>query len=61
MSTTPLSHVVDNLSGDDATIFQVDLFSARSDLPHTLAQVGKREKDIRFSSRTWLVTDMLRG
>lgn len=48
MSTTPLSHVVDNLSGDDATIFQVDLFSARGDLPRTLGQMGEREKDIRF-------------
>ncbi len=61
VSNTPLSHVVDNLSGDAATIFQVDLFSGRGDLPHTLAQVAEREKDIRFSSRTRLVTDMLRN
>ena len=60
VSNTPLSHVVDNLSGEDATIFQIDLFSARGDLPRTLAQVAEREKDIRFSSRTRLVTDMLR-
>jgi NTE family protein len=60
VSNTPLSHVVDHLSGEDATIFQVDLFSARGDLPHTLAQVAEREKDIRYSSRTRLVTDVLR-
>ena len=60
VSNTPLSHIVENLSGEEATIFQVDLFSARGDLPRTLAQVAEREKDIRFSSRTRLVTDMLR-
>ena len=60
VSNTPLQHVVDNFTGDAATIFQVDLFSARGALPRTLAQVADREKDIRFSSRTRAVTDLLR-
>lgn len=60
VSNTPLRHVVENLASVAATIFQIDLFSARGALPRTLAQVADREKDIRFSSRTRAVTDMLR-
>ena len=60
VSNTPLRYVVENLTAPAAAIFQVDLFSARGMLPHTLAQVAEREKDIRFSSRTRAVTDMLR-
>jgi NTE family protein len=60
VSNTPLQHVVDKLTSEAATIFQIDLFSARGALPRTLAQVADREKDIRFSSRTRAVTDRLR-
>jgi NTE family protein len=60
VSNTPLRHVVDNVAAPRATIFQVDLFSARGELPKTLSQVDAREKDIRFSSRTRAVTDTLR-
>ena len=60
VSNTPLRYVVDNLAGDDvATIYQVDLFSARGPRPHTLEQVAERDKDIRYSSRTRMVTDLL--
>jgi NTE family protein len=60
VSNTPLRHVVENLNTTAATIFQVDLFSARGEVPATLGQVAEREKDIRFSSRTRAVTDLLR-
>ena len=59
VSNTPLRHVADNLDGRDATIFQVDLFSALGRVPHTLAEVADREKDIRYSSRTRALSDML--
>ena len=59
VSNTPLRHIVDNLQGEDATIYQVDLFSARGAPPRTLEQVAEREKDIRYSSRTRMVTDLL--
>ncbi|MBL2985107.1 patatin-like phospholipase family protein, partial [Klebsiella pneumoniae] len=39
-------------------IFQVDLFSARGEVPKTLLEAAEREKDIRFSSRTRLNTDV---
>ena len=60
VSNTPLRYVVDNLAGGDiATIFQVDLFNARGPRPRTLEQVAERDKDIRYSSRTRMVTDLL--
>lgn len=59
VSNTPLRHIVENLNGRDATIFQVDLFSARGRVPRTLAEVSDRDKDIRYSSRTRALTDML--
>jgi NTE family protein len=64
VSNTPLQHVLDHLDGHadqvDATIFQVDLFPARGPLPRTLTDAVQREKDIRFSSRTRLNTDLNR-
>ena len=38
-------------------IFQVDLWSARGELPGTLAEVWTRKKEIRYSSRTRAGTD----
>ena len=52
VSNTPLRHIVENLDGRDATIFQVDLFSARGRVPRTLAEVPDREKDIRMPDST---------
>jgi NTE family protein len=39
-------------------VFQVDLFSAHGMMPRSLAECAHREKDIRYSSRTRLNTDM---
>jgi NTE family protein len=41
-------------------VFQVDLFSARGQLPQTLGEVAEREKEIRYSSRTRMNTDTFR-
>lgn len=59
-SNTPLDYVLDEERDRDLLIFQVDLFSARGDLPTTLLEAAEREKDIRFSSRTRMQTDMNR-
>src|SRR3954468_8613447 len=59
-SNTPLDFVLDNERSRDLLIFQVDLFSARGDLPQTLLEATEREEDIRFSSRTRMNTDMNR-
>ena len=62
VSNTPLQYVMDIAGVDrDAAIFQVDLFSARGPMPRTLYEAAGREKDIRYSSRTRLNTDMARA
>jgi NTE family protein len=56
-SNTPLDYVLDAETDRDVLIFQVDLFSARGELPNTLLEAAEREKDIRYSSRTRMNTD----
>ena len=58
VSNTPLQQVLDQRGGDALLVFQVDLFSARGMMPRNLAEAAQREKDIRFSSRTRLNTDL---
>jgi NTE family protein len=57
VSNTPLQHVLENASSKNLLVFQVDLFSARGNLPRDMYDVLAREKDIQYSSRTRLVTD----
>ena len=49
--------MLDEETNRDLLIFQVDLFSARGELPVSLLEAAEREKDIRFSSRTRMNTD----
>ena len=56
VSNTPLQYVLDEPGTRPRLVFQVDLFSARGDMPATLGEASEREKDIRFSSRTRLNT-----
>jgi NTE family protein len=56
-TNTPLDYVLDAEIDQDLLIFQVDLFSARGQLPVSLLEAAEREKDIRFSSRTRMNTD----
>jgi NTE family protein len=60
VSNTPLQHVIEYYPRRSHLIFQVDLFPARGALPKNLNDVGERDKDIRYSSRTRAVTDRLR-
>jgi NTE family protein len=59
MSNTPLSEVIQASPRRDTLAFQVDLWSARGPAPNTLTDVQSRVKDIQYSSRTRLVTDMM--
>ena len=52
VSNTPLQYVLDTRPKESLLAFQVDLFSARGDLPLNLAEVQQRQKDILYSSRT---------
>src|ERR1700710_888091 len=56
-SNTALDFVLDEEINRDLLVFQVDLFSARGELPVSLLEAAEREKDIRFSSRTRMNTD----
>jgi len=56
-TNTPLDYVLDTVHDRELLIFQVDLFSARGELPTSLLDAAEREKDIRFSSRTRMNTD----
>jgi hypothetical protein len=47
VSNTPLQWVVDGQFRVDTLAFQVDLWSARGELPRTIAEVSTRQKDIR--------------
>jgi NTE family protein len=60
VSNTPLDWVLSSRSGLDTLIFQVDLWSARGDLPSDLASVATRMKEIQYSSRTRSATDTFR-
>jgi NTE family protein len=59
-SNTPLQYMVDYYPRRSRLIFQVDVFQAHGFVPTNLDQVNEREKDIRFSSRSRMVTESLR-
>jgi NTE family protein len=60
VSNTPLQWVLDNRPRQDTLAFQVDLWSARGELPRDMIEVDVRQKDIRYSSRTRKGTDEFR-
>jgi NTE family protein len=57
VSNTPLQHLLENSRGDNMLVFQVDLFSARGNIPRDMPDVLSRQKDIQYSSRTRSTTD----
>jgi len=60
VSNTPLQWVLDARPRADTLAFQIDLWSARGDLPRDMIEVDTRMKDIRYSSRTRAGTDQFR-
>jgi NTE family protein len=60
VSNTPLQWVLDARPRADTLAFQVDLWSARGDLPRDMIEIDTRLKDIRYSSRTRAGTDQFR-
>lgn len=58
VSNTPLQHILDHQYAP-TLVFQVDLFPAEGATPTTWFEAAAREKDIRYSSRTRMTTDML--
>ncbi len=60
VSNTPLQWVVENGRQEDTLAFQVDLWSARGEVPHNMAEVMTRQKEIQYSSRTRANTDYVK-
>ena len=60
VSNTPLQWLRDARPRQDSLVFQVDLWSARGEVPGNLIGIDLREKDIRFSSRTRKNTDQFK-
>jgi NTE family protein len=57
VSNTPLSQVLDAHPRRDVLAFQIDLWSARGDVPANVIDAQERMKDIQFSSRTRAITN----
>ena len=57
VSNTPLEYVLDSAPRRDTLALQVDLWSARGQMPRTLGDALERQKDIQYSSRTRRGTD----
>jgi NTE family protein len=60
VSNTPLEWILDASPRLDTIAFQIDLWSARGELPRDMIEVDTRLKDIRYSSRTRLNTNQFR-
>ncbi|MGA7485570.1 MAG: patatin-like phospholipase family protein [Xanthobacteraceae bacterium] len=60
VSNTPLQWVVSGDTRRDTLAFQVDLWSARGNLPSDLNDVLARQKEIQYSSRTRANTDQFK-
>jgi NTE family protein len=58
VSNTPLQYLLEKIGADNLLVFQVDLFSAIGPRPCDMFDVMSRQKDIQYSSRTRLVTDL---
>jgi NTE family protein len=61
ISNTPLQWLLDNAIACDTLAFQVDLWSARGRPPRNLAEVAVRQKEIQYSSRTRMITDVVKS
>lgn len=59
VSNTPLQYVLSDTPRADTLALQVDLWSARGELPRSILDVLERQKDIQYSSRTRLGTDTM--
>ncbi|MGV7216937.1 DUF3734 domain-containing protein [Bradyrhizobium sp. UFLA05-112] len=60
VSNTPLQWVIDWGAAQDMLAFQVDLWSARGQIPRNMAEVVTRHKEIQYSSRTRASTDQFK-
>lgn len=60
VSNTPLQWVLQSKNRMDTLAFQVDLWSAKGEVPRNMSEVTTRQKEIMYSSRTRAATDQFR-
>lgn len=60
VSNTPLAQILKQRPPRDTLVFQVDLWSARGQVPGNMSEVSDRIKDIQYSSRTRMITEQMR-
>lgn len=60
VSNTPLQWVFDAKPRMDTLAFQIDLWSAKGELPRDLQHIDLRQAEIRYSSRTRAGTDQFK-
>ena len=60
VSNTPLQWVLDSRPRQDTLAFQIDLWSARGEFPRNLLESETRQKEIRYSIRTRMITDVFK-
>jgi NTE family protein len=61
VSNTPLQWMLDSTPRKDTLAFQIDVWSARGELPRDFIDAALRDKEIRFASRTQLGTDQYKN
>jgi NTE family protein len=61
VSNTPLQWVIECGARQDTLVFQVDLWSARGQIPRNMADVVTRQKEIQYSSRTRASADQFKS
>lgn len=59
VSNTPLAAILKAKPRRNSLIFQVDLWSARGNVPVNLDAVATRQKDVQYSSRTRFITNYM--
>lgn len=57
VSNTPLQWLLEQRPRQDTLALQIDLWSAKGEMPRDVIEVESRIKDIRYSSRTRAATD----
>ena len=59
VSNTPLNEILSHEEHLKQLIFQVDLWNAKGTVPENMMEIDERIKDIRYSSRTRMVTGFM--
>lgn len=59
VSNTPLNEILSHDQHLKQLIFQVDLWDAKGKLPENMLDINERMKDIQYSSKTRMITDVM--